>query len=137
MYMQSLFEGRKRDLEKLTQFIKLIMKKFFFNRRTPDTDSVSIPKEKNVITTWSGRQVKPPKKLCLWLFIGLLFINSLLFSCLLFINNIIYHISIYPFIINFLYISGSFHFVILLYIYIVLQMCARVHVWVYAAVSSS
>ena len=46
MYMQSLFEGRKRDLEKLAQFIKLIMKKFVFNRPTADTDSVSISKKK-------------------------------------------------------------------------------------------
>ena len=39
------------------------MKKFVFNRRTADTDSVSISKIKNVITTRSGRQVNPPKKL--------------------------------------------------------------------------
>ena len=72
MYMRSLFEGKKRDLEKLAQFIKLIMKKFVFkfNRRTTDTDSVSISKKKNVITTRSGRQVKPPNKLCLWLFMS-------------------------------------------------------------------
>ena len=63
--MRSLFEGRKRDLEKLAQFIKMIMKKFVFNRRTADTDSVSISKKKNVITTRSGRQVNTPKKLCL------------------------------------------------------------------------
>ena len=65
IYMRSLFESRKRDLEKFAQFIKLIMKKFVFNRRTADTDSVSISKKKNVITTRSGRQVNPPKKLCL------------------------------------------------------------------------
>ena len=46
MCMQSHFEGTKRDLEKLAQFIKLIMKKFVFDRRTPDTDSVSISKKK-------------------------------------------------------------------------------------------
>ena len=46
MCMQSLFEGREGGLEKLAQFIKLIMKKFVFNRRTPDTDSVSISKKK-------------------------------------------------------------------------------------------
>ena len=62
MYMRSLFEGRKGDLEKLAQFIKLVMQKFVFNRSTEDTDSVSISKKKNVITTRSGRQVNPPKK---------------------------------------------------------------------------
>ena len=87
IYMRNLFEGMKRDLEKLAQFIKLIMKKFVFNRRTADTDSVSISKKNNVITTRSGRQVNPPKKLCLWLFMSLLFINSLLFNYLLFIYN--------------------------------------------------
>ena len=59
MCMKSLFEGRKGDLEKLAQFIRLIMKKLVFNRLTPDTDSVSISKNKNVITIRSGRQVTP------------------------------------------------------------------------------
>ena len=65
--------------------------KICFNRRTADTDSVSISK-KNVITTRSGRQVNPPKKLCLWLFMSLLFINSLLF------NYLLCAFIIYPFI---------------------------------------
>ena len=46
MYMRSLFEGRKRDLEELAQFIKLKMKKFVIDRHTADTDSVWISKKK-------------------------------------------------------------------------------------------
>ena len=62
--MQSLFEGSKDHLQKLSHFLKLIMKKFAF--KECDADICSVTKKNRVIATRSGRQVKPPRKLCLW-----------------------------------------------------------------------
>ena len=51
MCMQSVFEDRKREIGTV---LKLIMKKFVFERHTLDTDSVSISKKK--LTNRTDRQ---------------------------------------------------------------------------------
>ena len=92
MCLQSLFEGREGNLEKLAQFLKLIMQKFVFKRHTLDTDSVSIYK-KHVIITQSGRQVKPRKQtMFMFIYSFIIFIYcSYIYLLLIYNHSLIIH----------------------------------------------